>query len=124
MEEFPLLPGQRKDWKKCQDDDRHGEENGTPDLMRRAANDFQARPPPATGTLFNLFAMPDHVLCHHDAGVDQDADGNGDTGERHDVGGNAKRLHQDERDENGDRQGKRDDEDAAKMPEEDDVRQA
>ena len=123
MEEFPLLSRQRKDREKCQDDDRHGEEDGTPDLMRRAANDFQARPPPTPCTLFSLFAMADDVLCHDDAGIDQHADGNGDTGERHDVRGNAKRLHQDERDENRNRQGKRDDEDAAKMPEEDDVGQ-
>ena len=90
--------------------------------MGGATNDFQARPPPASGSLLNRFAMPDHVFCHHDAGIHEHADGDGDPGERHDVRRDAKRLHQDERDENRDREGKRDDEDAAKMPKEDDVR--
>src|SRR5690606_17835793 len=43
--------------------------------------------------------------------------------ERHDVGADAEEIHQDERDEDGDRQRESDDENAAEMPKEDDVSQ-
>ncbi len=85
------------------------------DLVRREA--------PVAAPGFQPLAVPDDVLGHDDAGIHQHADGDGDAAQRHDVRGDAKLLHQDERDQDRNRQRQGHDQDAAEMPEEDDVRQ-
>ena len=124
MKQFPLLPGQREHRHESEDDDRHGEEDRPADLLGGEAMTSRTRPPPAMRHVFSAcFAMPDDVFRHHDAGIHQHADGDGDAGQRHDVRRDAELLHQDERDQDRDRQRQRDDEDAAEVPEENDVRE-
>jgi hypothetical protein len=73
--------------------------------------------------VLGLLAMPDDILCDDDGRIHQHADGDGDAGEGHDVAGDAELLHQQERDQDGDGQRQRDDEDAAEVPEKNDVRE-
>ena len=68
-------------------------------------------------------AVADDVLRHDDARIHQDADGDGDAGQRHDVGGDAELVHQDEGDQDGGRQGQGDDQDAAEVEQKEDVHQ-
>ena len=67
--------------------------------------------------------MSDDVFRDHDRGIHQHADGDGDAGQRHDVAGDPELLHQQERHKNRDRQREGDDEDAAEVPQENDVGQ-
>ena len=48
-------------------------------------------------SLFRPFAMPDHVFGHHDAGVHEHADGDGDARQRHDIRREAELVHEYER---------------------------
>ena len=70
-----------------------------------------------------LLGMPQHVFGHHDSRIDQHADGDGDASERHDVGGDAGVAHEQERGQDCQRQRNRDNENAAEVPQEDDVRE-
>src|SRR5690606_24312512 len=127
---------------KGQDDDDHREKNWAPDLAGSIKGDLQAFGGVEPGWfrwsvaglaafdfgegLFGFlgsFGVADNVLRHDDGGIHEHADGDGDPGERHDVGADAEKIHQDERDEDGDRQRESDDENAAEMPKEDDVSQ-
>ncbi len=65
--------------------------------------------------------MANDVFGHHDAGVDEHADGDRDPAERHDVGGDARALHKEKGSEDRERQGQRDDQDAAEVPQKEDV---
>ena len=65
--------------------------------------------------------MTNHIFRDHNRGIDQYPDGDGDAGEGHDIAGDAEFLHQQERDQDGDRQRQGDDEYAAEVPEEKDV---
>ena len=59
------------------------------------------------------------VLHHDDPGINQHADGNGDTAQGHDVGGDPHQLHGDEGDQHRDRQGEDDDQGALEVEQED-----
>ena len=63
------------------------------------------------------------VLGDDDAGIHQHADRDGDPGQAHDVGGDARVVHPEERREHRQRQRNRDDQDRAQVHQEDDVRQ-
>jgi hypothetical protein len=87
VEELALLAGQQKHRHEGQDDDQHREEHRPADLgggYQRVGEYLRGRKPPFQ-LLLGPFAVADDVLRHHDAGVDQHADGDGDAGERHDV---------------------------------------
>ncbi len=70
-----------------------------------------------------LLGLANHVLGHHDARVHQHADGDGDSAQRHDVRTDVRALHEQERTEDGEGQRNGDDENAAEVPEEKNVRQ-
>src|SRR6185503_2593084 len=105
MEEFPLLPREREDRHEGEDDDAHREEDGAADWLGGFQGDaevvwsgepcwergrlartsrMRARRLRSQGFLRNL-AVANDILDHHDAGIDQHADRDGDAGERHDV---------------------------------------
>ncbi len=63
------------------------------------------------------------VLGHDDAGIDQDADRDGDAGEAHDVRRDARVVHPEERQQHRQRQRNRDDQDRPEVHQEDDVRE-
>src|SRR4051812_9342074 len=67
--------------------------------------------------------MSDHIFGDHDRRIDEHANRDGDAGQRHDVAGDARLLHQQEGDQNRDWQRQRDDQDAAEMPEEQNMRE-
>jgi hypothetical protein len=63
------------------------------------------------------------VLSHHDGGVHQHPDRDGDPGQRHDVGGDTEISHEQERREHGQGDGDRHDQDRAEVEQEQDVHQ-
>ena len=123
MEEFSFLAGEREHWDESKDDDRHGEENRPADLLARDERGLPRFPAGerATFLVLRFLAMSQDILGHDDGGIHQHADGDRDAGYGHDVAGDTGLLHQQERNEDGDRQRQRDDEDAAEVPEENDV---
>ena len=125
MEKFPGLAGELEDGDEGEDDDRHREEDRAADLLRGGEGDaprFVAGE--RAGEFgFLLLAVAEDVFGHHDRGVHEHADGDGDAGERHDVRLDAELLHQNKRDEDRGGERERDDEDAAEMEEEEDVHQ-
>ena len=125
MEELAFLAGEQEDRHEGEDDDQHGEHQGPSDL----GGGGQGLVPdlgggqPACQAGRGAFAVADDVLGHDDARIHQDADGDGDAGEGHDVRRDAELVHQDEGDEDGGRQRQGDDEDAAEVEQEQDVHQ-
>ena len=86
MKELSFHAGQRKHRNEGEDDDRHGEEDRTADEPRGVQRDLaDLRSVFAAVLLGMLLRMTNHVLRHHDSGIDQHADGDGDAAERHDV---------------------------------------
>ena len=70
-----------------------------------------------------LLEESEGILRHDDARIHEHANRDGDTGEAHDVGGNARVVHAQERQQNRERQRKRDNQDRSEVHQEDDVRQ-
>ena len=123
MEHLAFHAGKREDRDERQDDDDHGEGDGPPHQTRRLQRDFPDVLAIAAVLLVVLFGLANHVFGHHDAGVDQHADGDGDASQRHDVRTDVRALHEKERTEDGQRQRNGDDENAAEVPQEEDVGQ-
>ena len=121
MEELAFLSGQREHRNKGQQDDRHGKEDGTADQCVDSRTVSQIRCGRCVST--SLLQVAEGVLGHDDAGVDQHANRDGDAGEAHDVRRDAGVVHHKERAQDGERQRERDDQDAAEVHQEDDVRQ-
>ena len=80
---------------------------------------------PYRGTIAKIDAapldIPEGVLRDDDPGVDQHADGDGDARQAHDVGRDAGVVHAEEREEHGERQRQRDDENGSDVHQKDDV---
>src|ERR1051325_2879794 len=67
--------------------------------------------------------MTNDILGNDNGGVHEHADGDGNAGQRHNVAGDAELLHQQERNQNRNRPGQGNDENAPEMPQEKDVRE-
>ena len=122
VEELALLSRQGKDRNERQQNDRHGEEHGTTHQPRRFEDGVPHAPAIARVDL-PLLQKAERVLGDDDAGVDEDADGDGDAGEAHDVRRNAGVVHPEERAEHRQWQRNGDNQDRSEMHQEDDVRQ-
>ena len=96
---------------------------GRPTSLAAFQRDLPDRSTILAVLLVVLFRLPNHVFGHHDPGIDQHADRDRDAAQRHDVGGDVRTVHEQERPQHGQRQRHGDDENAAEMPEEEDVRQ-
>ena len=70
-----------------------------------------------------MLCLANHVFGHHDSRIDEHADGDGDSAQRHDVRRDARAFHEQERAQHRERQRNGDDENAAEVPEEEHVRQ-
>ena len=103
LEQLAFLAGQRKDRHERQQDDRHREEHRPPDQPRRVEDRLHDRSSIARVDP-SLLDDAEGVLGDDDAGIHQHADGDGDPGEAHDVGGDAGVVHPQERREHGQRQ--------------------
>ncbi len=126
MEQLAFLADQREHRHERQDDDQHGEENRPADLLRRLQRglpDFRGRQPPVAQLGLPPLAVPNDVFRHDNPRIHQHSDGDGDAAQGHDVRRDPELLHQDERNQDRSRQRDRDDQDAAEVPEENDVRQ-
>ena len=128
VEEFAFLTREREDRHEGQNDDDHGKEDRATYLERRIAGDLQRLRqgesisescPLLVG--LGLLGVSEDILGHHNRGIDQDADGDGDAGQRHDVRGDTELLHEQERRQNRQWQGQGNDDDAPEMPEEQNV---
>ena len=80
---------QRGDRQEDHDDHRHAEDDGSQHLASRAPNDLAARFPSRSGRA----QQPDRVFDQHDGAVPQHADGDGQTGESHQVRGHPDQSH-------------------------------
>ena len=123
MEHLAFHAGEREDGNEGQNDDDHGEGDGPAHKPGGVQRDFPDVLAIVAVFLLVLLGLADDVFCHHNARVDQHADGNGDAAQRHDVRRDARALHEQKCAEHSKRQRNRDDEDAAEVPEEQDVRQ-
>ena len=128
MEEFAFLTREREDRHEGQNDDDHGKEDRATHLERRIAGDLQRlregesiseSSPLLLG--LGLLGVSDDILGHHNRGIDQDTDGDGDAGQRHDVRGDIELLHEQEGRQNRQGQRQSDDDDASEVPEEQNV---
>ena len=126
MEELSRLASQGEDRNKGQQDDQHREENRADHQMCRPHHDGkdifrvgETRHPP----LLHGMSFSDHGLGDHDPGIHKDADGDGQSAKRHDVGSDTCPLHQDESDQ--DREGERegDDDHASQVSQEKEMSQ-
>src|SRR6266508_2528619 len=101
MEESPFLPGQEKDRQERNDDDHQREEDRAPDLLGGFDDGRLASRPP---WISRGRQMSVRVLDHHDRSVHQDADREGQSAERHDVGRDAQERQRQEGDDDRNRQ--------------------
>ena len=122
VKQLALLSGQGKDRDERQQDDRHREEHRAADQPRRLEHGLPHALAIARIDL-PLLDEAERVLGDDDAGVDEDADGDGDAGEAHDVRRDAGVVHPEEGAEHGQRQRNRDDQNRPEVHQEDDVRQ-
>ena len=116
-------PGQREHRYKREDDDDHGERDRPPHQPRGLQRDLPDVLAIAAVLLVVLLRLANHVFGHHDAGIDQYADGDRDSAQRHDVRADVRALHEQKRAKDGQRQRNGDDENAAEVPQEENVRQ-
>ena len=128
VEEFAFLTREREDRHEGQNDDDHGEEDRATHLERRIAGDLQrlrqgesiSESCPLLVCL-GLLGVSEDILGHHNRSIDQNTDGDGDAGQRHDVRGDTELLHEQESRQNRQWQGQGNDDDAPEMPEEQNV---
>ncbi len=119
MKEFSFHSGQCKHRHKCQDDDGHREEDRPADEPGGIQGDLGNFGAIFAAVLLGmLFRVANDVLRHHDSGIDQHANGDGDSAERHDVRRNAEVVHEEKRREDSQRQRNGDDQNAAEVPQE------
>ena len=122
MEQLALLAGEGKDREKGQQDNRHREKDRPPDQVRRIAHRGHHRLP-VTGVHPALFEEAEGVLGHHNGGVHQDANGDGNPGQRHDIGADPGIAHAQKRRQDRQGQRHRDNQHRAQMQQKDDVHQ-
>ena len=116
MKELAFLTRQRKDGEEREKDDDHGEEDRASDLPGGVPHDLDDRLSARVGLI-----VAKDVLRDDDAGVHEDADGDGDPTQRHDVRRDAEDFHQEERRQDRQRERQRHDQDRSKVQQEDDV---
>ena len=122
VEQLAFLPGEREHRDEREHDDRHREEHRPPDQPRRLQHGL---PDSASIAWIHpaLLDEPEGVLGDHDAGVNQDANGDRNPGQAHDVRRDAGVVHPEKGDEHGQRQRDRHDQDRPDVHQKDDVRQ-
>ena len=122
MEQLAFLTGQREHRNEGEQDDRHRKEHGPTDQSRGVANGLPDSA--AIGWIDTaLLDESERVLCHHDAGIDEHANRDGDAGKTHDVGGDPGIVHAQERQQYGERERKGDDQNRSEVHQKDHVRQ-
>ena len=114
LEELALQTGQGEERQEDDDDDQDGERDRVDHFPRRFQHHVR---------LVDRFAglmgeEPEAVLHHDHRAVHHHTDANGESRQRHQVGGHPNILHQDESDEHGERQGHDYDHGRADFPEE------
>ncbi len=123
MEHLAFHPGQCEHGNEREDDDDHGKRDRPPDQARRIERDLPDVLAIAAVLLVVLLGLPNHVLGHHDARVNQHADGDRNAAQRHDVRRDACSFHEEKGSQHRERQRDGDHKNAAEVPEEENVRQ-
>ena len=85
MKHLAFHAGKREDGNEGQNDDDHGKRNRAAHKPRRVERDLPDMFAIVAVLLFVFFRLANHVFGHHNSGVYQHADGNGDSAQRHDV---------------------------------------
>ena len=120
MEELALLTGQREHRDERENDDRHREEDGSPDEPR-GVDDGLGDATAIPRVHSTLLDKAEGVLGDDDRRVHEHADGDRDAGQGHDVGGEPEIAHEEERRQDGQRQRDRHDEDRTDVEQEEHV---
>jgi hypothetical protein len=123
MKHLAFHAGEREDRNEGKNDDDHGKGDGPAHKPRGVERDLPDVFAIVAVLLFVLLRLANHVFGHHNARVDEHADGDGDSSQRHDVRRDARALHEQERAQHRERQRNGDDKNAAEVPEEEHVRQ-
>ena len=113
-EQLALQPFQRQQRQEDQRNDGHAGSDRSGDLGRCDEDVVKL----AGRGVLRIGEPLHHVFDHHHGAVDQDADGNGQPAQAHQVGGQADRAHQDESEQRGHRQGQGHDDRSAKIAQE------
>ena len=122
LEKTAFLIHQREDGHEGYGDDQKGEEDRRTHFLKRIQPDgvVVSHPPAGLPELQLLVG----VLHLHDGAVHQHPDGDGDSSQRHDVGGDAHEIHGDESQDDGDGNGDDGDDGGRDVPKEDQDDQA
>src|SRR5215469_10346724 len=123
VEHLAFHSGEGEHRNERQEDDDHGEGDGAANQARRAERDLPDVLAIAAVLLAVLLGLANHVFRHHDAGVYQHANSDGNATQRHDVGTDVRGAHEQEGTQHGQRERNGNDENAAEMPEKQNVRQ-
>src|SRR5581483_10419606 len=119
LEHFAFHPLQREEREEHDDDDQHPEDHRLADFLARLEDQLDSID--GLRSVFGQMAV--HVLHHDDRSVHDHADRDGQTAEGHEVGGEARLAHDDERHERRQDEGCGDDQgapDVAEKQKEDD----
>ena len=103
-EQPPLDAGEREQGDEHQDDDGGGVDDARAHLLGRLGDDGKRRRRLRLGPV--LAQAPEHVLDADDGVIDQLADGDRESAQRHGVDGEAEQLEHDHRHQHGDRDGR------------------
>ena len=120
VKQLALLAGEGEHRQERQDDDGEREEDG-PAHEPRGVQHRLGDPTAIAGIDAPLLHEAEGVLGHHDAGVHEDADRDGDPRQRHDVGADSEVPHEEKRRQHRERQRNRDDQHRAEVQKEEDV---
>ena len=123
MKHLAFHAGEREDRNEGENDDDHGEGDGPAHEPRGIQRDLPDVFAIVAMLLLVLLCLANDVFGHHDARIDQHADGDGDSAQRHDVRRDARALHEQKRAQHRERQRNGDDQNAAEVPEKKNVRQ-
>ena len=113
LEQLAFEAFEREQRQEHDDDDRDARGHRHGHFGDRAKDDVQARLPAAV-----VGEMAHHVLHHHHRRVDEHADGDGKPAQAHQVRAHVEAIHQDEGDQRGQRQRRRNDHGGAQVAEE------
>jgi len=120
LKELSLLPGKRKHRHKRKNDNRHREERRTANQLRGPQDGLEDA---SSIVRIDAFQMSKRIFGDDNARIHQHSNSDGDARKRHHIRGHMRVVHQQEGAEHGNRQWYRDDQDAAEVHQEDDVRE-
>src|ERR1019366_7203193 len=123
MEHFAFHVGEREHGDERQNDDDHGEKDWPAPHFGCIERDLPDMWAIVAMLLGEFLRLPENVLRHHDSRIDQHTNSDCDSSQRHDVGGNPDSFHEEKGAQDRQRKRQSDDQNAAEVPQKNDVGQ-